>query len=264
MPWQRAGIQPVMQAITQPVPNLSRPLTTIFPLLQERQVQQDQFQAREEQLLADIETHSSARVAAERKASDADERAADAVRAAERAQAASDLKRECSQKLKEEVIENDKLTLATLNRIKMLEADLELSRRELERTRPDEGVRAREMAALKEQAAENEQMRAALRHREEASLRLSERMQAMAERIDYYEQATKQKQIDGACAEAANRSLQERGQLGPVGSPPPAGGYKSGASRGFQESPARRDSLFDRISASSFGLSRQSILGLDL
>lgn len=252
------------QATNRPVHNFPPPPTTTPPPLQERKAQQDQFKVREEHLLADIVSHSAACVEAERKASDANNRAADAVLAAERAQAASDLKRECSQKLKEEVIENDKLTLATLNRIKMLEADLELSRRELEQARREEGVRAREMTTLKEQAAETEQMRAALRHREEASLRLSERMQAMAERLDYFEQMTKQKQIDEACVAAAGRSLQERGQLGPIGSPPPADGYKSGASCAYQESPARRDSFFDRISASNFGLSRQSVLGLDL
>jgi chromosome segregation ATPase len=232
--------------------------------LQERQAQQDQWKAREDQLLADIQIHSAARDEAERKTADANERAADAVRAAERAQVASDLKRECTQKLKEEVIENDKLTLATLNRIKMLETDLAMSRREVEQTQQSEGVRARETAALKEQAAENESLRAALRHREETSLRLSERMQAMAEKIDYYEQMAKHKQLDGACGVAASRALQERGQLGPLGSPPPGDGYKSGVSSAFKESPARRDSFFDRISASNFGLSRQSILGLDL
>ena len=36
----------------------------------------------------------------------------------------TDLKRETSRKLKEEVIDNDRLTLANLNRIKQLEAQL--------------------------------------------------------------------------------------------------------------------------------------------
>ena len=45
----------------------------------------------------------------------------------------TDLKRETSRKLKEEVIDNDRLTLANLNRIKHLEAQLERQARRAHR-----------------------------------------------------------------------------------------------------------------------------------
>ena len=45
----------------------------------------------------------------------------------------TDLKRETSRKLKEEVIDNDRLTLANLNRIKHLEAQLEQQARRTHR-----------------------------------------------------------------------------------------------------------------------------------
>eukprot|EP00967_Tisochrysis_lutea_P006901 scaffold8267_cov37-Tisochrysis_lutea.AAC.4 len=225
----------------------------------ERDAQQRAHRSREMELLASLEKVKAAH-------KEADCRAEEAIREAERARAESDLKRECSQKLKEEVIENDKLTLATLNRIKMLEADLEASRRESQQYQSEILSCKREIESLKPHASENERLRAVLHEREKAYLRMSERMQTMSERLDSYESGVLHNKADsGRMAYTASRALQEEGQLLPIGSPPSASNevVKSPLGSALKQSTQRRDSFLDRLASPGFGLGRQSILGFD-
>lgn len=186
-----------------------------------------------------------AREAAERAAYEAEERAEVAEVAAEQAQADSDLKRECSKKLKEEVIENDKLTLATLNRIKTLEAALEQSRCEADRLEDQVSALERQNGALADQAGEADRMRQLLRERETTILVLSDRLQDLSEQLDASDSAKAERRLE----HSVDRAMQERGQLGHL-----AAAHKivSGFAEALKE--PRRDSFLNRISASSFGL----------
>ena len=93
-----------------------------------------------------------------------------------------DLKRETSRKLKEEIIDNDKLTLANLNRIKSLEqrlaaesalvVDLEAEIDEL-RSAPPASAPLEELAAAEGEAAELRQL---LAEREAQLVALSSKM----------------------------------------------------------------------------------------
>jgi len=94
-----------------------------------------------------------------------------------RAEAETDLKREASKRLKEEVIDNDRLTCANLNRIKTLEAQLQeqfetieqLEEQNVElRGRDDSSELTSEVANLKEKLEERERQLMTLAHKLEA------------------------------------------------------------------------------------------------
>ena len=96
------------------------------------------------------------------------------------AQVETELKRETASKLKNEVIDNDRLTVANLNRIKQLEAQLEAERgmvgaleRENEELRDEETRKAR---AYGEQAEQLEALQELLQERESMVEELSQKL----------------------------------------------------------------------------------------
>lgn len=139
----------------------------------------------EERAVAEID---EMRAAADRGAAEADEardRVVQMKRALAEAHVEVDLKRETSSKLKEEVIDNDRLTCANLNRIKTLEASLALERQgrdDLERLVEEqaEGMQEARLAAAAAQEAEHEVagLRNELAEREAQLVALSRRLEA--------------------------------------------------------------------------------------
>lgn len=114
--------------------------------------------------------------------------AAEKLRAAEEE---TDLKREASRKLKEEIIDNDRLTVANLNRIKQLEATVEQHKealKEVEHENEDLRAELEKAAALGEAASEAEEEVASLREllneRESQLVALSRRMTDVLEERD--------------------------------------------------------------------------------
>jgi len=89
------------------------------------------------------------------------------------AETETDVKRQTSLKLKAEVIENDRLTMATLNRVKQLESDLRESRREVAKLRS-----AGSTNGLAKQAEEVRALQELLQEREAMVLSLSRRLEA--------------------------------------------------------------------------------------
>ena len=106
-----------------------------------------------------------------------------ALRQMRAAQEETDLKREASRKLKEEIIDNDRLTVANLNRIKHLEAQVEQHKGALEEAEGENGELRAELAkaldhseAAAEQGAELDALRELLAEREAQIVSLSRRL----------------------------------------------------------------------------------------
>ena len=107
----------------------------------------------------------------------------EAMRGLRDAQEETDLKRETSRKLKEEIIDNDRLTVANLNRIKSLEALVDQHKAALdEAENENEGLRTElektigQAADNHAQAEENETLRDLLTEREAQIMSLSRRL----------------------------------------------------------------------------------------
>jgi len=118
------------------------------------------------------------------------ERMEEMKRSVAKAEVETDLKRETSRKLKEEVIDNDRLTVANLNRIKALEAQLGEQLETIEQLeQQNEELRARdesdasEVEALKEILDDRERKLVQLSHRLEVREAMSE-MNNNSGRID--------------------------------------------------------------------------------
>eukprot|EP00308_Calcidiscus_leptoporus_P025623 CAMPEP_0119373412 /NCGR_PEP_ID=MMETSP1334-20130426/25628_1 /TAXON_ID=127549 /ORGANISM="Calcidiscus leptoporus, Strain RCC1130" /LENGTH=330 /DNA_ID=CAMNT_0007391185 /DNA_START=40 /DNA_END=1032 /DNA_ORIENTATION=- len=118
-------------------------------------------QLEESQRAAQQQLDESERAAQQREDEQAQQMRVLALRLAE-AQEETELKRETSRTLKAEVIENDKLTVATLGKIKALEAELRELRREKEARRPEH---QEEAAAALRQMLQREEMARSLAHR---------------------------------------------------------------------------------------------------
>lgn len=98
---------------------------------------------------------------------------------AEAAQSETDLKRETSRKLKEEIIDNDRLTVANLNRIKHLEELCEKQQAALEEAEGENSELRKELStAINPQEAEEEitALRELLTERESQLMSLSRRL----------------------------------------------------------------------------------------
>ena len=107
----------------------------------------------------------------------------EAMRGLRDAQEETDLKRETSRKLKEEIIDNDRLTVANLNRIKSLEALVDQHKAALDEAESEnEGLRTElektigQAADNHAQAEENETLRDLLTEREAQIMSLSRRL----------------------------------------------------------------------------------------
>ena len=113
---------------------------------------------------------------------------ASAVRELRAAQEETDLKRETSKKLKEEIVDNDKLTVANLNRIKHLEALVEQHKAALDEAETENGELRTALAASTETAEEAkaseekaESLRELLAERESQLLSMSRRLSDVLE-----------------------------------------------------------------------------------
>jgi len=134
-------------------------------LLADRKALLASHSAREDELQAEISRSAAAIEEAKKEAADATLRASEAEAVAEAAREEASLKRETSKALKEEVIENDRLTIANRNRIKALETDLDAAREE----KRSLAVRAAEAEAVREVLGQREAVIKALMERLEAA-----------------------------------------------------------------------------------------------
>lgn len=105
------------------------------------------------------------------------------LQAYEEAQSETELKRETSRKLKEEIIDNDRLTVANLNRIKNLESELDETRLQCEKLDRENDELREELSKSITGADENidlqgevEALREVLQEREDQLLTLKQRM----------------------------------------------------------------------------------------
>jgi chromosome segregation ATPase len=123
------------------------------------------------------------------------------------AQEETDLKRQASRKLKEEIIDNDRLTVANLNRIKLLESTLEQHKAALaESEEENEALKAELGKSVQlgkdseEQEEEISELRALLAERESQlismSARLSDREAISSARDPYYGGANENRRRD--------------------------------------------------------------------
>ena len=154
------------------------------------------------------------------------------VRQLQSATEETDLKRETSRKLKEEIIDNDRLTVANLNRIKSLEAMVEQHSTALEEAE-DENTKLRAELAQSidpaEAAREMEGLRDLLAEREAQLMAMSRRLQDALENGENHAGGLNDKSYAGARGVEALRgsNREERDD--------------------FVRAPGRRDSFLERF-----------------
>jgi len=170
------------------------------------------------------------------------------------AQEETDLKRETSRKLKEEIIDNDRLTVANLNRIKHLEALVEQHkaaldeaeaengelRSELERAAPLANEAEEEVGTLRELLAERESQLLAM------SRRLSEALDARAEAENLHmSRAEHMGRLDERMVDRLTERMDDRME------PPPRGVLLE---KDMMREGRRRDSFLERFALSAHNL----------
>ena len=137
---------------------------------------------------------------------------AEALREMQAAKEETDLKRETSRKLKEEIIDNDRLTVANLNRIKSLEAQVEQHRQALDEAEGENGELRAHLSKSQVEAEEVEALREMLQERENQIVTLSRRL---SEALAGHDENLDVRRLSGG---RARDSLLDRLGMGSMGS----------------------------------------------
>lgn len=159
----------------------------------------------------------------EQAAEDECERLREESRAATRkllsAQEETDLKRETSRKLKEEIIDNDRLTVANLNRIKHLEALVEQHKQALDEAETENGELRQELGKsvdheelVEKQQAQLEALQEVLHEREELLHEREAQILALSRRLS--ESNAFEAEVGGGGRGGRRDSFLERFHLG--------------------------------------------------